>query len=304
MNDELYRLFRRNFPMIVREEAVVRGILGHEGNRVIEKRDAQGQLIGAAVVHGNAILMLCVDEGHRRQGVGSELLRLSEEVIMRAGHGEVVVGVGFDYLMPGVPTSRRYAPAVNERLDDRLDDSASIFFEKRGYAHSWGGNCFDMRFPLSEFPGVPYAIGEMIDGVVYRWAGPDDLEGVCACVDDACADFTPYYRTPQFYDGQGRDRVLVAEDGPEIVGALVVSLETEGTRRGSIGCTTVRTDHQRRHIAANLVLLGTAYLRERGMAEAYLGYTYSGLDHLYGLAGYKICVYYMMARKTLCTNEG
>lgn len=304
MNDELYRLFRRNFPMIVREEAVVRGILGHEGNRVIEKRDAQGHLIGAAVVHGNAILMLCVDEEHRRQGIGSELLRLSEEVIARAGHGEIVVGVGFDYLMPGVPTSRRYAPAVNERLDDRLDSHASDFFEKRGYAHSWGGNCFDMRFPMSEFPGAGHAIGETIDGVVYRWATMDDLDGVCACVDDACPDFTPYYRNAQFYDGQGRDRVLVAEDGPEIVGALVVSLETEGTGLGSIGCTAVRTDHQGRHIAANLVLLGTAYLRERGMAEAYLGYTYSGLDHLYGLAGYRICVYYMIARKTLCTNEG
>lgn len=35
------------------------------------------------------------------------------------------------------------------------------------------------------------------------------------------------------------------------------------------------------------------------LKEAYLGYTYSGLDHMYGYAGYKICVYYNMAFKRL-----
>ena len=304
MNDELYRLFCRNFPMIVREEAVARSILTHEGNRVIEKRDAQGRLIGAAVIHNDAILMLCVDEEYRRQGIGSELLRLSEEAIAQAGFDGITVGVGFDYLMPGVPTSRRYAPAVNECLDDRLDSGTSDFFEKRGYAHSWGGNCFDMRFPLNEFPGTDHRIGDAIDDVTYRWAAPEDINRICACTDDACPDFTPYYRNASFYDGQHRDRVLIAEDGQEIVGALVISLETEGAGLGSIGCTTVRTDHQGRHIATNLVLLGTAYLKESGMAEAFLGYTYSGLDRLYGRAGYKICVYYMMAHKILRTKEG
>lgn len=304
MNDELYGLFRRNFPMIVREEAVARGILAHEGNRVLEKRDADGALIGTAVVNGNAILMLCVDEGFRRQGIGTELLRLAEEAILQAGHREVVIGVGFDYLMPGVPTSRRYAPAVNERLCAGLDDSACAFFEKRGYVHSWDCNCFDMRFPLDEFPGAPCRVGGAIDGVTYRWAAPEELDRVCACTDDACPDFTPYYRNPHFYDEHSRDRVLVAAVGQDIVGTLVVSLETEGKGLGSIGCTTVRRDHQGRHIAANLVTIATAHLRESGMAEAYLGYTYSGLDYLYGLAGYRICVYYMMARKGFKTNEG
>jgi hypothetical protein len=35
------------------------------------------------------------------------------------------------------------------------------------------------------------------------------------------------------------------------------------------------------------------------MKEAFLSYTYSGLDRLYGAAGYKINVYYMMAKKNL-----
>jgi len=35
------------------------------------------------------------------------------------------------------------------------------------------------------------------------------------------------------------------------------------------------------------------------MEEAYIGYTYTGLDHMYGYAGYKICIYYMMAEKEI-----
>lgn len=45
--------------------------------------------------------------------------------------------------------------------------------------------------------------------------------------------------------------------------------------------------------------VGTRALRDMGMREAYLSYTYSGLDRLYGAAGYRIKVFYMMAEKKL-----
>ena len=298
MQDELYALFQRNFPFTVREEAVARNILHHEGNHIIEKcRD--GQLIAAAVISGNAILMLCVDEAHRRQGIGSALLMEAEAHIRQAGHSHAVIGVGFDYLTPGVPTSKRYAPAVNERLYEGLDDHASEFFEKRGYTHHWGGNCFDMRFPLSEFAGCTHVIGDVIDGFTYRWAASEDADAVAACLEDACPDFAPYYRNPWLYDPDSRERALIAVHDSKVVGALIVSLETEGEGLGSVGCTAVRTVCRGRHIATNLVTLGTAYLKERGMTDAYLGYTYSGLDSLYGRVGYRICTYYMMAQRNL-----
>ena len=298
MQDERYELFRRCFPFTVREDAVARNILHHEGNRVFEKR-LDGQLIGAAVVNENAILMLCVDEAHRRQGYGTALLMEAEEAIRQGGHAEAIVGCGFDYLTPGVPTSKRYFPAVNERLYEGLDDSASRFFEHRGYAHSWGGNCFDMRFPLSEFAECGDRIDDTIDGITYRWATIADFDMVAACLEDACPDFAPYYRNPWLYDPNSRERALIAVSGGEAVGALIVSLATEGEGLGSVGCTAVRTACRGQRIATRLVTLGTAYLKERDMREAYLGYTYSGLDHLYGRAGYRICAYYMMAKKKL-----
>ena len=79
----------------------------------------------------------------------------------------------------------------------------------------------------------------------------------------------------------------------------MVCLETEGCGLGSVGCTAVHESWQGRKIATDLVIRGTHTLRDCGMESAYLGYTYTGLDKLYGTAGYRICCYYMMAKKSL-----
>lgn len=119
------------------------------------------------------ILLLCVDQAHRRQGTGTWLLEQSEELIDRAGHGTCRAGVGFDYLMPGVPTSAHYFAARNIRLYENLDDSASVFFTKRGYRHSWeNADCFDMRFALEEMPKTSWRIGDtIINNRFYCWLG-------------------------------------------------------------------------------------------------------------------------------------
>ena len=296
---ELSGLFRRSFPFAVREEAAVRRVLGDERNRVLRRRDASGRLIGAAVARGDAILLLCVDEAHRRQGLGGELLAEAEALIREAGHDRVVVGAGDDYLTPGVPTSARYYPAENEALYPGLTDGASRFFEKRGYRHGWDCNCFDMRFSLAGWDAPPWRSGMALEGVVYRWAGPADRPAVRACVEDAWPDFARYYDSAALYGDDPARRVMLAEAEGQAAGALMVSLEAEGPGLGSVGCTAVRPAFRGRHIAVNLTRLSTAHLKAAGMAEAFLGYTYSGLDHMYGYAGYKICAYYMMAEKPL-----
>ncbi len=301
MYSELISLFRRNFPFIVREEATVQRILENKDCKVIEKRNERNTLIGATVIHSNTLLMLCVDKEYRKRGIGSELLSKAEQNIKEAGYEEVTVGAGYDYLMPGVPTSKRYVAAVNECLYEGVDDSASEFFEKRGYIHSWDCNCFDMRFPLSEFTKDEYKVGDTIDGICYRFATERDTQGVWKCTDAACEEFTQYYKNEELYRGDGAQnpKVLLATDGEEVVGTLFVNLETEGVGIGSVGCTTVKPSHQGRHIGVNMVTVGTKYLKDAGMKEAYLGYTYSGLDYMYGYAGYKVCIYYMMAKKQL-----
>jgi len=300
--DELYSLFTRNFPFATREEATARTLLADPLNAVFERRTPEGSLFAAAVVHKSNVLLLAVDEPFRRRGVGSALLAEAEAHVRANGFTEITVGAGDDYLCPGVPVREKpFAESLlRENIDPRIPAGGAAFFEHRGYAHSWGDcNCFDMRMPMADCALTPLNIGDTDRSILYRWATSDDLPGVCACTDDAEPHFTKYYAAGDFYRPDSPERVIVALDGSTIVGALVVSRETEGEGLGSIGCTAVRNAWQGRKIATNMIMLGAKSLHAAGMREGYLGYTYSGLDKLYGRAGYSVSALYFMAKKSL-----
>lgn len=290
---DVYELYKRNFPFTVRSRDDVMRILG---GAELFTESVGGKLAGAAAVSGGTVLMLCTDKEYRRRGIGSRLLLTAEEAVRRNGFAEVTVGKGEDYIVPGVPTSKRYFPAVNEGLYEGLDESVGVFFEKRGYKHSEDCNIFDMRFSMENY-ACKLHTGSVVDGIEYRLARPEDKAAVCGCTDDACPEFTEYYQDDHLYDADSGSRVLIALSGGVAAGAIIVGEEDEGL--GSIGCTAVRPAFRGRHIAVNLAKIGTQLLKEMGMREAFLSYTYSGLDKMYGYAGYKICVYYMMAKKRL-----
>ena len=306
--NEILKIFKENFPYVSREEDDLMRVLGNEGNIVLTRRTPDGKLMGCAVVNKNTILLLVVDKGYRGQGIGDWLLRECEAIVRKGGHQKVILGVGFDYLMPGVPTSRRYAPANHENLDPLLDTTASDFFERRGYRHSWGDcNCFDMRLNLDDYQSDGHSIGDTIDGITYRWATMDDLEGIVICADDACQyqeeSFSRYYRNEDLYANGSDQRVLVAVKDSRIVGTLIVSMERESKGMGNVGCTCVATDMTHQKIGTTLVRLGTGHLKEVGLEKAQLSYTYSGLDILYGASGYEICTYYFMGEKELFSQS-
>ncbi len=299
--NELYNFFRSNFPYCVREESTVRELLIHDENKTIITHDSDHKPIAASVSRGNNILFLCVDKVCRGGGIGSYILDQTEEMITSQGFKEITIGAGSGYIMPGVPTSR---PVITESLEEAkicagIDDSAKRFLEKRGYRHSWDCNCFDMRLDLDDFNAKPTSQPD----VTYRWATASDFPAVLTCTNDAHADFTKYYDTADLYKSWGQQRALIAETKGEIVGTLIVSFEKEGEGIGSIGCTAVKPSHRRKGIASNLVVIGTSYLKEAGLKEAFLGYTYSGLDKLYARAGYKISTYYFMAKKEIDVEE-
>lgn len=299
MKKELFEIYERNFSFLLRGKEAVQQVLGNADNIIIEQRDAQHNLIGVSVLHQNTILLLCVDAGHRGKGIGSRLLERSEQTVLKGGYAEIRAGAGADYIMPGVPTARRYFEAENESLSPMVDETADNFFTKRGYRHSWDCNCFDMRLPLKQFENEECRVGDTIAKITYRWAAPEERDKVCACTDDAYPEFTRYYQEEGLYQPQNGTRVLAAVSDGEIVGTLLVGTEDAEGGVGGLGCTAVKHAFRGKHIAVNLVTIGTKHLKDIGMKEAYLGYTYSGLDHLYGYAGYKICVYYMMAVKRL-----
>ncbi|MBQ2668128.1 MAG: GNAT family N-acetyltransferase [Clostridia bacterium] len=282
MLNSLMRLYDACFPGIVRERKTVERILSLPENHILLREEA-GQPIAAAVIHGSVILMLCVLPEKQGRGIGSALLQEAEAYILAQGHAEVRFCDGPGYITPGVPDY----------------PGAWAFFEKRGYTHSWGDcECVDMSRPLLGYEHTAYSIGDTVNGYTYRWAVLSDIPAIADCVDTAEENFTKYYRNEDLYNGQGTQRVLIAEDGRLVCGTLIVSAETEQKGVGSVGCTATRADRQNRGIATTMVKLGTKYLFDLGLPTAFLGYTYTDIVRMYGRAGYAICRKYMMAVKT------
>ncbi len=302
--EEIFNIYKRNFPYINREEKTIKEIINDENNIVFERRNDNNELIACAIVNDNTILLLVVDKEYRGKGIGSSLLEKCENIISKNKYSKIVLGVGFDYLMPGVPTSKKYNSSVHENLNPLVDTMASTFFENRGYAHSWGNcNCFDMKMNLSDFTKNENSIGDTINGINYRWANIDDLEGIIECSDDACQyqdeKFSKYYRNENLYKKDNNQKVLVAVKNDKIIGTLLISIETEDKDLGNVGCTCVSFKETHQKIGTTMVRLGTKYLKDIGLKSASLSYTYSGLDNLYGDSGYEISTYYFMGEKEI-----
>lgn len=302
--NEIYNIFRTNFPYVNREEQTLKKIISKVDNIVFERKNDQNKLIGCALVNKNTILLLIVDKDYRNQGIGESLLNECENYIIKNGYKKIILGVGFNYLIPGVPTSKKYSSSVHENLDPLVNDVASLFFEKRGYTHSWGDcNCFDMKMSLTDFTKTKNSIGDTINNIYYRWANVTDKASIIECVDDACQyqneKFSKYYENDDLYNVDSKQKVLVAIKNNRIVGAIIVSIETEGKDLGCVGCTCVSFKETHQQIGTNMVILGTKYLKDIGLKNASLSYTYSGLDVLYGYSGYEISTYYFMGEKEI-----
>ena len=132
MDEEIFEIYKGNLPFITREKEVVLQILGNKHNIILEKRNKSNKLTGISVINGNTLLLLCVDAGYRNQGIGTGLLEKSEQIVKDNGYKKIVAGNGYDYIMPGVPTSRRYFDAENEELvniDEDIEDDEEDFDE-------------------------------------------------------------------------------------------------------------------------------------------------------------------------------
>jgi len=283
MIKEIYQLYRDTLPDLIRNEEMAKNILNNKNNHIISYKDAN-RLIGVSVIHDNVIYLLCVDNSFQGRGIGLKLLNQSEDYIRSNGFDKVVVGAGKEFIMPGIP----------------MNNNAHVFFEKNGYVHSWGeSGCFDMSQLLVNFEYNEHSIGDAINGITYRWATLNDLDCIEKCVSDAQESFLVYYQDKKLYEKDTKTPVLIAVKDDEVLGALMVCIETEGKHIGSVGCTATVHKHRGKGIATNMVKLSTKYLKEIGLTKAFLGYTYTDIVKMYGRAGYTVCMEYYMGAKKL-----
>lgn len=288
------------FSYVTRAEQTVRQLLSQEENRILARRTEAGELIGASVSCKNTVYLLCVDSRYRRHGLGSALLQETEALLRRAGYGSIQIGAGEDYLTPGVPVGvqpfrEELGPEALPR--ELAGQNAAAFFEKRGYRHSWGeANCFDMEAELSLPEHFSCAAGDTIDGITYRWAGAEDLPEVLRRVTAARRILWVFTARALF--------IRRKETGGGRSGKYGLRRDScrrgnRGAPHGRLGCTVVSPAYRGRRIGTNPTLAGTKYLQETGLKRGFIGYTYSGLQKLYGRVGYRISAYYYMALKSL-----
>ena len=290
MISEYLSIFRRNLPYVVRRDASVCALFSHEGCQFLEKRGEDGALLALLCYHENVILLLCVDAPYRNLGWGSELLGLAEEKIRAGGYADVRLGAGVGYLVPGVPTHCPAFSSASETCVLPEWEDTSGFFTKRGYRHAWDCNCFDMAKALSPED----AFGE--DALI-RLATPNDKAAVLGMMADAHPSFTRHYQKDALYQEESDGRVLVFCEGNKPIGALIATVGADGI--GSIGCVAVLRAFRGQGVAMRLVRYATGYLARRGANFAFVGYTYSGMERLYGKCSYKITSYYLMGKKDL-----
>ena len=286
MPDEIYRLYQETLPLIKRNAAAVRGIIADAANHIIREY-ADGRLVGVSIVNENTIYLLCVDEAHRRRGIGSRLLQSSEDYVRAAGHRRIVVGAGQAYIMPGIPTI----------------DGADLFFKRRGYVYmrEHGDSlCLDMDMAIRDFVDDGLEIGAVIAGIRYRFAVAADMAAIEECMLDAAENFVPFYRKAHFYEGKATPAVLIAEKDGLVLGAVMVGIENAGGGdHGSIGCTATREAYRGRGIGTTMVRLATKHLRDIGADYAFIGFTNTDIMSIYAKSGYKICMEYFAAEKKL-----
>lgn len=282
MIDQIFRLYKKTLPDIFQSDSAVQTILENPSNHIIMRCDGS-DLIAVSVVNKNAIYLLCTDQRARNRGLGSELLAESEEYIFSNGYQKVVLGAGADYIMPGVP----------------MNNNMHLFFVKRGYTHAWGDcGCFDMDMDLSDFRNNRQAIGDVINGIKYRWASKNDIGDIVNCVTDADESMVRWYKNRYLYEKGTTSPVLIAELNGEIVGTLIVGIvDCMDANTGSVGCTATAHRHRGKQIATNLITLATKHLQDIGCKRAYIGYTYTDLLRMYGRVGYKIYMEYFMGKK-------
>ena len=241
-------------------------------------------LVGVVVYCGCTVYLICVHPEFQRRGIGTALLEAAEDAMSRRCFEDTIhIGAGDGYIFPGVPK----------------DHGMNDWFLQRGYIHDWGDcGCFDMDLDLTQTSENYEPLESVISGIRYRYAKLTDREALLTCVAEGEVDFVPYYEEEEQYEDGTKTPILVAVDGEQIVGAIMIDMGTRIVGEGTVGCTVTHPQYRGKGIATYLVRIATGILKAQGLERASLQYTYTDILKLYQRSGYQVSKeYYMAAEK-------
>lgn len=241
---ELYELYCRCFPQYPVTEKLFCELLQPEKAHIIVKYEGN-RLVGFAMVHGNSVSLLCVEEAFRRRGIGSTLLREAEAHISQLGAERIRLGSGRYYLLQGVPTE---------------NEEVVPFFKKRGYTARWCST--NMELPLADFSVEALDIPAADENVEYRMLRPEEKDSLFEAIEDAKDAWKNVYETCV-------DPIFVAVKNGKVVGFEVLAptggrFVRPGEKVGCVGCVGVVHGERQRGIGRRMVAEGIAWLKGQG----------------------------------------
>lgn len=272
---EYYELYMKCFPDYPTDQETFQSVLRPEQAHIIVQK-ADEKLVGFAMVHGNSIPILCVDEEYRNHGIGSTLLTKAERTISALGYQKAVLGCGPHYLLQGVPEG----PSVD-------------LFKRRGYTAEW--TSINMELDLSEFDPDKLSIPPAPEGLKYRFAEKSDLPALLKAVEAAESGWVSIF-------ADCSDPILLAELDGKIAGFEILCttggyFTRPAERVGSVGCVGVVPDMRQRGIGMDMVAKGVQWLGAQGCTQIELRYTW--LESWYGKLGFKTVSRQWMGEKEL-----
>jgi beta-N-acetylhexosaminidase len=244
------------------------------------------QTLGFALLdHGDSngyIQIVAVRPPYQSQGIGSALLRASEQWLAQRGVTIAHVGRGRRYLWQGAP------------------EGCEGFFRRHGYVEM--ETSIDMTLDLARYSHPPWVDSGLAPGTQFRHAGRNDAAILPhAFQDDDVADWLSIYI--EAIAAGAYQRILLATLDEQIVGFVLVL--TKGMtweacfpgKTGGLGCLGVKQTYRNRGIGRALAALATSQLKHEGMDTSYVAWTW--LEDWYGALGYVVWRRFHMMQKPL-----
>lgn len=283
MKNELYELYQECFPTLkMKKESFLHRIDYDHSDIIMEQENSQ--MVGAAVVNENSILLICVTPRMQKKGYGKKLLHRSEKLIQKHEYNQVILGSGKNYLFPGVPMNE-----VN---------SSKSFFERFGYQADW--ECVDMEISLNDFNLNTVKLAPIAANMQFGFVEKSRKSELLELVRSVDEDWVRYYQN-------NLDTAYVAILNDKIVGFQLVNwadptnIVNVRDIFGTVGCVGVSKQERGQGIGINMVANGMMELKLRGCTKVFIGYTH--LEGWYSQLGGKTVQRYWMGEKNIIADS-
>lgn len=282
MMENIYGIFSECFPQLPVGEEVFFRLLDADSCKLFFADD-NGLTAGFSAVCGNCIRLLCVRPEFRGKGIGSRLLRESEEFIVQSGFDRAVLG--------GTDSGLFIGEAVPADRSDFASATRNSFFGHRGYRSESG--CIEMKMRSENFDPDKLDIPPCPDGTSFVLAESGDMENLLRAVEAVDTDWAQYFTAER--------PVLIAKLGGETAGFCIIEenadtvISSGENNVGSIGCVGVIPQMRGKGIGLAMVAEAMRRLKQNGCTDAFIHYTY--LDRWYGRLGFKTFLRYSFSEK-------